>query len=107
MTGLFVASLWGFGFVEPELLPAVDPAPVHGGRLAAAGHAYRRDRAQGRVGGAIPAGLEGVTHVSSLVGKGGLRFLLTYAPEKLNSAYAQLLVDVESSELLDTLLPRG
>ena len=33
-----------------------------------------------------------------------MRFLLTYTPEKLNSAYAQLLVDVESSELLDTLV---
>jgi len=48
-------------------------------------------------------GLEGVTHITSLVGKGGLRFLLTYTPEKTNSAYAQLLVDVESSELLDAL----
>jgi multidrug efflux pump subunit AcrB len=48
-------------------------------------------------------GLDGVTHVTSMVGKGGLRFLLTYAPEKTNSAYAQLLVDVESSDMLDNL----
>ena len=50
-------------------------------------------------------GLEGVTHVTSLVGKGGMRFLLTYTPEKTNSAYAQLLVDVEDPEILDQLLP--
>jgi len=50
-------------------------------------------------------GQEGVTHVTSLVGQGGMRFLLTYAPEKTNSSYAQLLVDVESSENLDVLLP--
>ncbi len=36
-----------------------------------------------------------VAHVTSLIGQGGLRFLLTYTPEKLNGAYAQLLVDVE------------
>jgi multidrug efflux pump subunit AcrB len=34
-----------------------------------------------------------------------MRFLLTYAPEKTNSAYAQLLVDVENAEYLDALLP--
>ena len=47
-----------------------------------------------------------VTHVSSLVGQGGLRFLLTYTPEKLNSAYAQLLVDVDDPEVLGELMPR-
>jgi multidrug efflux pump subunit AcrB len=49
--------------------------------------------------------LEGVTHVTSLVGKGGMRFLLTYTPEKTNSAYAQLLVDVEHADHLGSLLP--
>jgi multidrug efflux pump subunit AcrB len=49
-------------------------------------------------------GRDGVTHVTSLVGQGGLRFLLTYTPEKLNSSYAQLLVDVEDPALLDGLL---
>ncbi len=44
--------------------------------------------------------LEGVTHVTSLIGQGGLRFLLTYAPEKLNSAYAQLLVDVDDYRVI-------
>ena len=50
--------------------------------------------------------LEGVTHVTSLVGKGGLRFLLTYTPEKSNSAYAQLLVDVTDSKVVESLIPR-
>jgi len=45
-----------------------------------------------------------VTHVTSLVGQGGLRFLLTYTPEKLNSSYAQLLVDVEDPSQIDELL---
>jgi len=49
--------------------------------------------------------LDGVTHVTSLIGKGGMRFLLTYSPEKTNSSYAQMLVDVEDPEFLDILLP--
>jgi multidrug efflux pump subunit AcrB len=49
---------------------------------------------------------EGVTHITSLVGQGGLRFLLTYTPEKGNSAYAQLLVDVDDASRIDALQPR-
>jgi multidrug efflux pump subunit AcrB len=47
----------------------------------------------------------GVTHVTSLIGKGGLRFLLTYTPEKNNPAYAQLLVDVDDTSRIDALAP--
>jgi len=47
-----------------------------------------------------------VRHTSSLVGQGGLRFLLTYGPEKQNSSYAQLLVDVDDSSVIDGLLPK-
>ena len=48
--------------------------------------------------------LEGVTQVTSLIGKGGLRFLLTYTPEKPNSAYAQLLVDVDDAKNVGRLI---
>jgi multidrug efflux pump subunit AcrB len=40
-------------------------------------------------------GLEGVENVSSFVGGGALRFLLTYSPEEPNSAYALLIVTVD------------
>jgi multidrug efflux pump subunit AcrB len=49
-------------------------------------------------------GLEGVTHVSSLVGAGGMRFLLTYDPEKPNTSYIQFLVDVEDYRLIAGLV---
>lgn len=38
--------------------------------------------------------IQGIEHISSFIGQGGLRFLLTYAPEHPNSAYAQMLIDV-------------
>ncbi|GAA0783627.1 efflux RND transporter permease subunit [Marinobacterium sediminicola] len=43
----------------------------------------------------VVAAKDGVTHVTGFVGGGGLRFMLTYAPEPRNSSYAQLLVDVD------------
>lgn len=41
------------------------------------------------------SGLDGVTRVTSIVGQGALRFMLTYTPESPNASYGQLLVDVE------------
>jgi len=49
-------------------------------------------------------GLDGVTHISSLIGAGGMRMLLTYAPEKANSAYAQFLVDVDDYQKIDGMI---
>ena len=46
----------------------------------------------------------GVTHATSFVGQGGLRFMLTYSPEEPNSAYGQLLVDVDDFRRIDPLV---
>jgi multidrug efflux pump subunit AcrB len=45
--------------------------------------------------------LDGVTHVTSLIGGGGLRFLLVYSPEHENRAYVQFLVDVDDWRQID------
>ncbi len=103
--GIFVGSLWAFGFVNQSFFPPstrpqfmIDlwmPQGTHIDETTAIVQTiedYIKEQA-------------GVTHVTSLVGKGGMRFLLTYTPEKTNSAYVQLLVDVESPENLDALMP--
>jgi multidrug efflux pump subunit AcrB len=46
----------------------------------------------------------GVTHVTSFIGGGGLRFLLTYSPERENRAFVQLLVDVDDWRKIDGLI---
>jgi multidrug efflux pump subunit AcrB len=43
----------------------------------------------------------GVTHVTSFIGGGGLRFLLVYSPESENRAYVQFLVDVDHYRKID------
>lgn len=48
-------------------------------------------------------GVDGVTHVATIVGGGAPRFLLTYMPEKPNRAYMQFLVEVEDAALNDKL----
>lgn len=49
---------------------------------------------------------DGVTGVSTFVGRGALRFILTFTPENPNSGYALLLVDVEDYALMDQFMPR-
>jgi len=51
-------------------------------------------------------GDEKVTNITTIIGKGGLRFLLTYSPEKANGAYAHILVDVEDAKSIDALINR-
>lgn len=49
-------------------------------------------------------GLDGVTHVTTFVGAGGMRFLLTYDPEKPNSGFVQFLVDVDDYRKIPALM---
>jgi multidrug efflux pump subunit AcrB len=105
VAGIFVAALWGFGFVEQSFFPPSTRPQLMVDLWMPQG-THIEDTRQ-RVAG-IEDYLEkqeGVTHVTSLVGKGGLRFLLTYTPEKLNSSYAQMLVDVDDAKVIDRLIP--
>lgn len=47
---------------------------------------------------------EGVTTVSSSIGQGALRFILTYSPQKQYPNYAQLLVRTDNLERIEPLI---
>jgi multidrug efflux pump subunit AcrB len=105
VASLFAASLWGFGYVDQSFFPpSTRPQFMIDFWLPEGTHIDDTTREVERVEEYV-AGLEGVKHVISLVGKGGLRFLLTYTPEKKDSAYAQLLVDVDAAKRIDVLGP--
>ena len=102
---LFVLSLRGFGLVEQSFFPPSTRAQFLVDLwLPEGSHIEETERAAQRAE-AIVREQQGVTHVTSLIGQGALRFLLTYAPEKQNSGYAQLLVDVDDAGRIDALLP--
>ncbi|MBW4707272.1 efflux RND transporter permease subunit [Roseobacter sp. YSTF-M11] len=52
---------------------------------------------------AYARGLEGVTGTNTVIGGGHLRFMLIYESENSNSAYGQVLVDVEDYTVIDGL----
>ncbi|PLY07073.1 MAG: AcrB/AcrD/AcrF family protein [Arcobacter sp.] len=48
--------------------------------------------------------IKGVEHISTFIGKGSLRFLLTYDPERPNSAFGQMLIDVKDYKESDRII---
>jgi len=104
LLALLVAAVLGFGYVPPGFMPesarpqfVVDLFLPQGTdiEVTAAELAEVETHVRGK---------RGVTHVTSFVGQGGLRFMLTYVPEDPNSAYGQLLVDVEDAGLIAPLI---
>ncbi|MFC1835181.1 efflux RND transporter permease subunit [Thermodesulfobacteriota bacterium] len=52
------------------------------------------------------AGLDEVESVSTFMGQGALRFMLTYTPEKINGSYGQLLVEVKDYRQIKPMIPK-
>lgn len=48
--------------------------------------------------------IKGVEHISTFIGSGALRFLLTYNPVKPNSSFAQMLIDVDDYKEGDRII---
>jgi multidrug efflux pump subunit AcrB len=106
VVAMFVAALFGFGFVKQSFFPdstrpqfMVDLWFPEGQRI---------EETEARVAEAERYLLEidDVLHVSTSVGGGHTRFLLTYTPEKPWEAYAQILVDVDDWHKVSELMQR-
>ena len=104
VVGVFVLSLWGFRYVDNSFFPnSTRPQFMVDFWLLKGTHIDDSVAAAAEVEEYL-LGLDGATHVTSLVGAGGLRFLVTYSPEKLDSSYIQFLVDVEDYTQIDALI---
>jgi multidrug efflux pump subunit AcrB len=106
LVGMLALSIYGFGFLQNSFFPdstrtqfMVDVWLPVGTRLD------QTDRVTDEMQKSI-AGIPGITHITTSVGQGALRFLLTYSPEGFDSSYAQFLVDVKDHELINKVLPQ-
>jgi multidrug efflux pump subunit AcrB len=101
----FIAGLYGFTRVKQSFFPNPDRPQFMVDVFLPAGTHIRETEA---VAGEIQRYIQtqpAVTHVAAFIGGGGLRFLLTYSPERENRAFAQLLVDVDDWRKIDGLIP--
>ncbi len=91
----FVTAIFGFGKVDQSFFPpATRPQFMVDVYLPAGTHIRETETVAAKIQGFIKT-RPGVTHVTSFIGGGGLRFLLVYSPENENPAYVQFLVDVD------------
>jgi multidrug efflux pump subunit AcrB len=103
---LFVASVWGFGFVRQSFFPPATRPQFLVDAFLPAGFHIRESEAFATKVEDFLRGEEGVESVTTFVGGGGLRFLLVYSPEPENRAFVQFLVNVDDPGSVDRVLAR-
>jgi multidrug efflux pump subunit AcrB len=100
----FLAAAYGFTRVNQSFFPpATRPQFLVDVHLPAGTHIRHTEAFAGTIETFIKA-QPGVTHVTTFVGGGGLRFKLVYSPEQENPAYVQFLADVDDNRKIDEVL---
>ena len=105
LLGMLALSIFGFRFLQNSFFPdstraqfMVDVWLPGGTRLD------QTDRVTAQMRKFI-ADIPGITHITTSVGQGALRFLLVYSPEQFDPSYAQFLIDVKDQSLINEVLP--
>jgi multidrug efflux pump subunit AcrB len=105
VAGMSGTALWGFSYVEQSFFPGSTRPQFMLDMWLPQGTHIDETTAQVAEIEQYLGEFDEITHITSLIGQGGLRFLLTYTPEKLNSAYAQLLIDVDDYRTIAEIGP--
>jgi len=101
---LFLSSLYSFQFVTKGFFPqSTTPQIVVDYWLPEGAKIERTEEDMLKIEAYVRS-LEGVSAVQTIVGGGGIRYMLTYRPASRNSAYGQLLVRVDDYREIDRLL---
>ncbi|PWI31955.1 MFS transporter [Vibrio albus] len=104
MIGMLTLSIVAFGMIKQSFFPASNTPMFYVDLWMPEGTDIRETLAQThRVEEKIGA-LDGVAFVSSSVGQGLPRFMLTYEPERSYEAYAQIQVRTETREQIVPIL---
>jgi multidrug efflux pump subunit AcrB len=102
--GLFVLSLYGFTKVDQSFFPPATRPQFMVDAFLPAGTHLKETQAFAATAEQFIRTQPGVTHITSFIGGGGLRFLLVYSPERENTAYVQFLVDVDDERKIGGLV---
>ncbi len=101
---LLVSSIIGFGWVKPGFMPDSARPQFVVDMYLPQGSDITETEAELAEMGRYVQDKDGVEHVTSFIGQGGLRFMLTYSPEDPNSSYGQLLVDVNDPKRIASMV---
>ena len=95
MVSLLGLSIYGFGYVKQSFFPNSTTSMFYVNYWRSEGTSIRATGADMQKIGKYIQGIKHVTAATAIVGKGALRFMLVYAPEKPNSSYGQFLVSTD------------
>jgi len=100
---LFFASLIGFGFVDQSFFPESTRNQFYVDFWLPEGTHIRETEAQVKQLDEWIQDIEGVNSSATFVGGGALRFMLTYTPEDINSAFGHIIITVDDYRIIDSL----
>jgi len=98
------SCLWGFGYVQQGFFPGNDTPLLYVDYFLPQGTDIQATSAEIERVESLIADRDGVTDVTSFIGRGQTRFTATMRPEQPNPAMGQLVVRVTDSLLLDGLI---
>jgi len=104
--GLFATAIWGFQFVKSGFFPASTTPQVVVDYWLPEGTDVSVTKADMLSLEPFVLDLPGVENVQTLIGAGGLRYMLVYSPESGNSAYGQFLIKAETYDAVADLIPQ-
>jgi len=102
--GLFIAAMIGFGSVKQSFFPDSTRPQFFVDLWLPEGTHIDETVRQSAIAEEVAGAIDGIEHVTSFIGGGQVRFLLTYPTEMPNRAFAQLLFDVENYKEIPVLL---
>lgn len=106
LLALLVAGVVAFGYVPPGFMPDSARPQFVVDIYLPQGTDIRRTAERVAVAAQRVREEHDVGAITSFIGQGGLRFMLTYSPEDPNPAYGQLLVDVTDYRQIAGLITR-
>jgi multidrug efflux pump subunit AcrB len=105
VVGMFVLAMIGFGFIDSMFFPN-STRPQFFVRLYFPESMHIKDtEAEISKAEEFLKHIDGVTHVTSAIGGGDPRFLLTYGPQPASSGFGVLFVDVANYKDIDGMIP--
>ncbi len=104
--GMFALAILAFGAVKKSFFPDSTRPQFYIDFWFAEGTDIRETEQKLQRAEAYLKQQEGVTHLTTQIGGGQIRFLLTYSPENQYPSYGQILVDVDDYTRIKTLAPK-
>ncbi|MCG7530675.1 efflux RND transporter permease subunit [Psychrobium sp. MM17-31] len=103
---LFGASVWGAKYMTQGFFPQSTTPQMVIDYWLPEGTKIEKTAEDMKVIEQYVSKMDGVNAVQTLIGSGGLRFMLTYGSEPANGAYGQLLVRVDDYNEINGMLPQ-